>query len=264
LGWFRSLGNEYLNIEFGSLPFVRDLQQVYQLMKNVDKKMAQIVRDNGRGVRRKAVLSDTSTVQLLRAGSVAARFLFVFEQPALGSSFTPSTTTYQEFRTTTEKVWFSAAYRYWIPDVTSWGWNTRARLALFGALPTPELLWEVMPWSWLIDWFSNVGDVVANVSTNAVDNLTFLYSFIMRETKVEHVGISITSIAPKDQVYNILTGDIDHCPGYNHEFRSVEVTHIKRRLGGGNPFGLGVQLPSLSGRQLAILAALGISRGAVL
>jgi hypothetical protein len=46
-------------------------------------------------------------------------------------------------------------------------------------------------------------------------------------------------------------------------FQSTETISRKVRLGGGNPFGLNVKLPDLSSSQLAILAALGISRSKV-
>jgi len=256
---YRSLGNEYLNVEFGWAPFIRDLRKVFYLMVNIDKRLAQIVRDNGRSIRRKATLSETSSITMADAGTVPRPFERLYRIPP--STGAPGSSSYYCYDSTSEKVWFSAAYRYWVPDVQSWGWNARARLALFGALPTPELLWEVLPWSWLIDWFSNVGDVIANVSDGAVDNLVFLYSFVMMESKTTRVAICDVTQERRDltQLGSVRT----HVPACVHRFRSERETVIKRRVGGGNPFGLDVGLSSLSGRQLGILAALGISRGMV-
>jgi hypothetical protein len=253
LNEFRSLGSEYLNIEFGWKPFVSDLRKMYYLWQTIDRRMAQIIRNNGRLVRRKATLKeDRSTSQTVT--QYGYPFANVFgAPPGWTSGSTRLTTTVQTY----EKVWFSSAYQYWIPDVSSSQWNARARLALFGALPTPELLWEVLPWSWLVDWFSNVGDVVSNVSPNAVENCITRWAFVMRHTLQRTERKAEVAWSPNVYLPYV------NVPGGAFNFSSVTETEDKVRSGSGNPFGLNVQLGSLTGRQLAILAALGVSRGSV-
>lgn len=250
---FRNLGSEYLNIVFGWEPFVRDLRLAYQLYKDLDKHLAQIVRDNGRGIRRgSTVLSNSTVTQTEATASYPFAFTYGGGLPrATGRSHVTVTTQ------TTEKVWFAGKFRYYIPDIGSSAWTARATFALFGMNPTPELLWNIMPWSWLIDWFTNVGDVVSNMNSGTAENLTCLYSFIMRETKYARVANSTTSWNPYS--YKDLSYWEGGCLNHSSEY----VESLKTRVGGGNPFGLDVQLPSLSTKQLAILAALGVSRSAV-
>lgn len=246
--WFRSLGNEYLNYKFGWQPFVRDLQDIYRTMKNIDRQMAQLVRDNGRGVRRACSLGSSQDTT-----SSQATFGFPFGDvygapPVYGSGRTEKSIT----TTTTSESWYVAQYSYFIPDTSSWQWNARARAALFGVLPTPELLWEVLPWSWLVDWFSNVGDVVSNASPNAVDNLVARYAYAMTKKSRRQVGVcNITHNGFDALGVKVRRG--------NWTVKSVRTTESKIRVS-GSPYGLGVSYGSLSGGQKAILAALGMSR----
>ena len=263
---FRSLGSEYLNIVFGWKPFVSDLRKMYHLWHDIDKRMAQIIHENGKGIRRKAVLeSDVSTTELTPTlygfayGGIRSPPPNVFGSWNWETS-TGTGTNGRTIRTgttrTEKKIWYVAKYRYWIPDTSSSLWDKRARLALFGALPTPELLWNVLPWSWLIDWFSDVGSVMSNISPNAVDNLVSLYSFIMMKQRVTEFGRSAV-------MHDSISLSGAHWPSVNYNFDSTYESLSMSRLGGNNPFGIGVQLNSLSTGQLAILAALGLSRSSV-
>lgn len=252
LGNYRALGSEYLNVVFGWAPFVRDLQKMYNLWQTIDKRMAQLVRENGKYIRRKATL--TNDVTTTQTGQV---YTFPYAN-VLGAppTYATGTTAYTVTTRTIDHMWFSGSFRYYIPDVGSSLWTARAKAALFGALPTPELLWEVLPWSWLIDWFANVGDVLSNASTNAVDNLTLRYSFVMKHTSVETHAKSFV-------FHTASTSPNDSWPRVETTYNTTKLVESKLRRGGGNPFGLDVQLPSLSTYQLGILAALGLSRSSV-
>lgn len=252
LKFFRALGSEYLNAVFGWKPFVNDLRKMYNLQHTIDKRMAQIIRENGRSIHRKATIeNDTSS------SSSTTQYAFPFGG-CTGAP--PNWRSGGSSRTITTKIerrkWFVGRYQYYIPDVGSSQWDRRARLALFGALPTPAVIWEVLPWSWLIDWFSNVGDIISNASTNAVDNLTCQYSFIMASEK------TTTTYSHSYHWTGIHAGGFNpsSIEGGNGNVSSTFISETKARNGGGNPFGLNVTLPSLSAYQLGILAALGISR----
>lgn len=247
---FRSLGDEYLNVVFGWKPFINDLRKMYNLWHKIDSELAKLIRQNGHGINRRATIRDDTSVIQNANQTVAAPFSSVSGYPTIGNSGTSHVT---QTTTTTSKVWFSAKYRYYIPDIGSSQWTRRAKLALFGALPTPELIWEVLPWSWLVDWFSNVGDIMSNISPNAVENLVTLYSFTMRhDTTTVDYQVDTTWNGVSNGVFSMAPG--------SETFRLRVVTETKLRLGGGNPYGLDVSFGDLSGYQVGILAALGISR----
>lgn len=256
---FRNLGSEYLNVVFGWKPFVSDLRKMYHLWQTIDGRMAQIVRENGKYIRRKAKVSEDQSSGPSSSATFSTPYVNVNGGPPNWMTGKTKCTHTQTVKT---KVWFSGSFRYYIPDVGSSQWDLRARAALFGALPTPELLWNVLPWSWLVDWFSNVGDVVSNASMNAVDNLTTRFSFIMKQTETidewqSHVTHGGIDTRPTTDFFK------QYWPEVDHAFTTKRTVVHKARCGGGNPFGLDVKLPSLSGYQLSILAALGISRSRV-
>lgn len=246
---FKRLGNEYLNIVFGWKPFLNDLRKFYHLYKGLDKILAKLYRENGKSIRRRAtVLQETSVT----GDSWALPYPWV---QVLGPppGYAGGTTSFTYTRRETKRVWFSGGFRYYIPDVGSPQWTRRATLALFGVNPTPASLWAILPWSWLIDWFSNVGDVMSNLSQNAVDNLVSEYSYIMCESAVtEEATVHVKTDALDNILFRI--------PAHEHTYCTTKKVVTKARVGGGNPYGLNVQLGDLSLYQLSILGALGISR----
>ena len=125
-------------------------------------------------------------------------------------------------------------------------------MALFGLNPTPSLLWEVLPWSWLIDWFSNVGDVVSNMSSNAVDNLVAHYAYVMRTQTVQTTYTAY---------YKCDTGTTGayKCSGGEGTCTATKLTVTKSRAK-ATPYGFGVSFGGLSAYQVSILGALGMSR----
>jgi hypothetical protein len=125
----------------------------------------------------------------------------------------------------------------------NWRWN--AAVHLFGLKPSPSVLWEIIPWSWLIDWCSNVGDVIDNLSARALDNLAAKYAYVMGTKKQEVTLISVADF------YN----------GPQTETWSGTFTRKLRQE--ASPFGFDLSSDMFSARQWSILAALGISRSFV-
>lgn len=272
---FKNLGSEYLNYAFGWKPFVSDLRKMYNLWHAIDKQMAQIVRENGKFISRKATLSSTSTFEAGKTlGSLATPtatdpvaigdlnwsnrygvpFFSVWGPPT--GSF-PGTTYTMVTREVTQKEWFAGKFQYYIPDTSSSQWTKSARAMLFGAIPTPETVWELMPWSWLVDWFSNVGDVISNLSPNAVGAAPLLGSSgVNRTSKTVIRYINVSNVGPDPAGLNRWSAGTYTCT-------ATETNETKVRIGSGNPFGLNVSLGSLSQSQLAVLAALGMSKGSV-
>lgn len=239
---FRSLGSEYLNVKFGWEPFVRDLQKMYETYRNIDRRLAQLVRDNGRGIRRSARVNDTESTSTVEHENG----YFVYPvYPWIGASG------HSMKRTVTESVrtrtWFVGRFRYHIPDIGTSQWNRRATRALYGANITPEVLWNVLPWSWLVDYFGNVGDIISNFSPTAVDRLTADYAYVMR---TEERSLSWT-----------VTGWVNNQDGQpcHLSLRGENATIAKARAV-ATPFGFGLNWDGLSAGQVGILTALGISR----
>jgi hypothetical protein len=115
-----------------------------------------------------------------------------------------------------------------------------------GLSPTPDTIWNLAPWSWAIDWFSNTGDVISNVTDFATQGLVMHYGYVMEHSIVERT------------YYQPISGYlIDRKPVAAGPLSLVTETKVRRQA---NPFGFGVSWEGLSTFQASILAALGISR----
>jgi len=252
---FRSLGSEYLNITFGWLPFVSDIKKMYELHRTLNSKLNQLMVDNGKGIRRRRSLGDTSTSTAGVKTSSGAPGVGCFPTPA--NNWLSGNSSSQIVTTDSEKIWFVGRFRYYVPDIGSDQWTKKATAALYGANPTPEAIYNAIPWTWLIDWFSNIGDAVSNASSNAVGNETADYCYVMRENSHSEVQTCLGSGV----------GRTRQGPGalnrYVEDLRySISATYertIKSRVA-GSPYGFGVSFGGLSAYQGGVLAALGISR----
>jgi hypothetical protein len=248
---FRNHGSEYLNVVFGWKPFVSDLRKMYNLQKRADAALTRLIRQNGKGIRRKATLEHDKQSQ-----SFTKEYNYPYSGLLSQKPYRYSGKSFVRVQRTVEtKVWYAARYQYFIPEenLQSSQWTKRAKLALMGAYPSPELLWEVMPWSWLVDWFTNFGDVATNLSYHPAENLISNYSFVMKHVKEETVATCHVSHPAQSSQY-ITVKSVDHT------FRSVYKSETKARAGGVNPFGLDVRWADLSPYQMSIVAALGLSR----
>lgn len=253
VGAFRLLGGEFLNVEFGWKPFIKDLQDVIDTACTLQDKIDQIIRENGKPIRRKGRLSEDRDVDQT-GQAFPFPYANVYGAPPLYGVMGSGHTIYSVTTEVEEHISYSFGFRYWIPDTGDPSWLWRARAVLFGVAPTPSVIWEAMPWSWLADWFSNFGAIYSNLSPNAVDNLVTTRAFLMRHWKSRTLYKAAVSHPGDSGYYNF--------PGEANTFTTTVVQETKARVMGVNPFGLPFgTAPSLDARQLGILAALGVTRG---
>lgn len=239
--FFRDLGDEYLNIEFGWKPFISDLRASIEALGKASKIMTQLSRDSGKPVRRRYTFPIEETVTILPEETD-------YGSPvSLGTFYTAAGKCHKRV-VINRRVWFSGEFMYHLPHGDDFlskvgEWQVKAH-RLLGARLDPELLWNLAPWTWLADWFGNIGDVVSNASAYLFDGLVMKYGYVMEHyTEVSHfdtVGIRFSDGATASPQASFLR-------------------ETKRRLG-ATPFGFGLDEATLSEWQLSILVALGITR----
>lgn len=244
------LSGEFLNQVFGWVPFCADLIDMYNFQFKVDAALLHLRRNNGKWKKRGGNLlnireSDTQwapgTQPVYPDGTFNTNG---YTGPGYGT---------ETLVTLEKRYWFSGEFRYWIPPTTIYSneWTKKAKSSLFGNDLTPSLAYQVIPWSWLVDWFTNVGDVIDNLSDPAVDNLVMRNCYVMGHTKKTTKVVQTYNRFSQTQI-----GYYDLGPA---KTISVKTEEIKQRIV-ASPFGFGLQFPDLTPRQLSILAALGLSR----
>lgn len=250
------LGSEYLNLVFGWQPTISDVLKICRAIVYKDDIIRQYVRDSGRNVRRRFVFDITESNR-----SVAVQYLNNTPD-GIGPLLNPSWQSYF-FQTTadakgtadlsekiTEKYYFTGAFTYLLEDVLSPS-GTMARSAqiarkLLGIDGlTIDLAYQLAPFSWLVDYFANVGDLLSSAEAFNRDSLVLRWGYLMRETRVfryyRHSGIRFKS-------------------GYTGPFTNTEVFKQKLRVK-ATPYGFGLNTASFTASQWAILVALGMSSG---
>lgn len=251
----KTIGSEYLNVEFGLKPFISDLEKLARSVLEVHKLVSQYKRDSGRNIRRRALLRDDTDFRMISSNAA----MDISLPRRLGSE--PNLDTYvtvesrrlggEVFEDSRELTWFSGAFTYHLSDAHNFitridQWEEKAN-HLLGTRITPELVWELTPWSWLVDWFANVGNFLTNVDMLSNDASVLRYGYVMHYQRVSRT-CSRPGLTPVDGV------------ALPAPLRQVfEITRKQRTR--ATPYGFGVDVGALSPRRWAILGALGMTKG---
>jgi hypothetical protein len=256
---FRNSGDEYLNVQFGWIPLIRDLEKMSLVISNTreylqahEKKINKLLQrsyhfETQRGTSQGQSLSDANyelEPWTAKSGSSVRFGVSTGLQDPI------------ELTSTMTKSHFSGGFRFYYPDISTAlddlaEFEHKANL-LLGTRLDPEVLWNLQPWTWLVDWFVNFGDVLGNLSAIISDGLVMQYGYIMQENV-----ISKEVTLPRGLwVRNSISASV-------FTQKPVTVTldyHSKVRVK-ASPFGFGLTPEMFTPQQWAILAALGISRG---
>lgn len=250
------VGNSYLAFAFGWLPLVKDIRKFTEAFSQRKKAFDQMLRDEGKPVKRSCQVSsppDTSTTQTFNR-SVAGTCKNSDVSPTFVTQCYASNT-YKYLSVTkvhteiTYKTWAVGKFRYYLPKGPRDGpWKRRLVRRIMGLRITPEVLYNIMPWSWLADYFTGLGHFMSAISGGVEDLLVADYAYVMRT-----VTRKTTYECHEPIIYN-KSGN-----GQVKISTLVVEDVVKMRLK-ATPFGFGFNEENLSLRQKAVLGALGLSR----
>jgi len=247
------LSNQFLNSAFGWGPFLRDLSAIYDTVTYFEKYRDRAVENNGKTVKRFWTEDDIqSSNQVYGTSQTGGTTLGL--TPILGGSdwrLSSSKSTYGIWHQIGSQTWYEGRFRAYYPEFDSGledGYPQvralRQGLRLFGANIDPITVWKVTPWSWLADWAVNVGDNVQRFQDIMDNSVASEYFYLMRHTVHQYQYRSVNALVNGQSATAISN-------------RSVEVS---RRTVAASPFSFSLLPGGLSGMQLMILAALGLSR----
>ncbi len=241
-------GHEYLNVEFGWKPLIADIRKFALGVKKHDQIVSQLSRDSGRNVRRRYHFPVEESDY--RSEREIPHALGTARGGALASYLYAGPGKIVDEQKISKTTWFSGCYTYHLPDYNEvFGVKRYVAEAdkVLGVKLTPEVLWNLAPWSWAADWFANTGDVMNNLSQFSQNDLVMRYGYLMQKAENRY---RITATQPLN-TWN--RGVIPHRAVWQYTATSL------RRVP-ASPFGFGFTFTDFNPRQLAITAALGISR----
>lgn len=269
----KQAGDGYLNVQFGWLPLLRDLANITNILINAST-VLQGRPMEGVPIRRTWALPPVETTESWDLPGVASSVemghsiptgssspwsamsrVLPLDGTSYGSAGFPATGDGRFSKRLTRHQWFVGSYVTFLPLGVDFSRYDEKVKHLIDLRLTPDVLWQLAPWSWLVDWATHIGDSI-EANKIATDKLIHIhYAYAMEELRMEvfsdfHVTSRTSGSGSSLKVYN---GPSSHS--------MVTTTTRKRRIR-ANPFGFtSGGLDGLNSNQIAILTALGLSRG---
>lgn len=168
-----SAANGHLSWRWCVKPMISDVRKLANFTSTANKRLAQLrkLRD-GKLLRTRCNLG----TQTIASGPTRS---LIHSEGATIYAFARSVSTYQKWGSAEWKILPDSVLPT-LSDADLERFNARVALGIttHGAL---EAAWELVPWSWFIDWFSNVGDMLA--ATNNSVGCTWGRICVMRTSE---------------------------------------------------------------------------------
>ncbi len=229
----RNAGGEYLNVQFGLLPTVSDVQKFIDLC--MDPKLRERARHQiGEEHRVRKTLD--------KGRSATSRALTSAEMSSMPASFTSGITGTLEVVSDFE-IWSSCSFAYYQTlELIRLLDELDSKMGGFGAVPRAIDFWNLIPWTWFVDWFTNINHVITNLSYLGRDGLYLQRGYIMAHYR----DVETSSQGRTFMGRPFLTTGV----------RTFERKYRVR----ASPFGFGLTWQDFDPFQLSILGALGVNR----
>jgi len=252
------VGDETLNFLFGVQPTVQDAMSLLQAVIHAGKLIEQWQRDAGRVVRRSLDYDPITTTLDSRSGQSRAFRTFgtCFGTINFTSWMDSMIRDHNELllvsreQTVTDKYRFVGAFTYYIDpllqELGPAGSAFQIAQHLLGLSFDANTLWQLTPWTWLVDWLANLGDCISLMSRINDKSLVLRYGYLMRESVMK---TSLTVDHFRDNAGTVY-----------RDIRTDGVITRKVRIR-STPYGFGLSEQAFSPIQWAILASLGMTSG---
>lgn len=229
----REAANAHLAARFGWLPLIEDLTKLLDLQSTILKRKRELANlYSGRGLRRR-----------LKFGKNTQVYRQVYKRAQYGTGLVSVglsvTVTKEEWGTI---VWRPKSASYFIPGDEEL--NRQVRRLIFGLTVEgmAKGVWDVIPWTWLLGWFTNVGKLI--LSTSNTVPASYSEACLMRMVS--------TSVVADTPVYSGKNYKLSVSGQYSES--------IKTRLVGTGSILPGFNMPFLDMSRLSVLGSLWIQR----
>lgn len=211
-GASNAASSQYLAVVFGALPLMHDIEGLLEALV------------------RTANMRETARGQVQESKTITTNNL------PLSTGFV--TGTYKTECVETVLVRAGAMYAFTAESLTgSLGMSLK---------DIPAAMWEHLPWSFLIDWFSNVGKVIDAVMASCTNDFLAQWVTVKRSQYVVRTATGTTTTAP--WVQTISCSDADACL---YETFSRAPTNLSQQIGLHLNFSLS-RVPTLTALSLLI------------
>ncbi|DAD50625.1 maturation protein [ssRNA phage SRR6960507_11] len=223
----RDVGSAYLGWTFGWEQLQRDLMGLLDFVGRVDQRAKELDRLMTGALRRRATLIDTVIPFKIENAFYCGPLYQSVVRATLNMSFTRRIWVRVQYAPTSKTFQLLKGDR-----------QELARSLVFGHRPDISTVWNAIPWTWLIDWFSTAGDYFA--------------------ANRNHLGLTVSDIAIMRESYAKLNNVELVNPLSDSDFTENKHFHWHKRARvkySGGPV-ITAYVPYLDGRNWSILSAL--------
>jgi len=252
----QNVAETYISLKFGWVPIVQDTLSFVKAFHKRKKRFDQLLRDEARSVHRTRHLHRNGTGKVDNVDSFTTRttpynpsIKPVYVTQCYGGGL--ATDSVHSGHNT--RIWCAGRSKYLLPPGPRDGpWKDRLMRRILGLNLQPNTLYNIMPWSWLADYFTTLGSFYDAVSSGIADKVVFDYAYLMHEYETHVISYATQYICT-----SVATGS-----GTKHEMVTAfrEQNESRKTRVAASPFGFGLSQESLTPNQLGILGALGYSR----
>lgn len=241
--------SDYLAYIFGTAPNIQVMDSLAEQISK-SRKIAEVVSRQGwrRMRRRRALRSVTDSASITQHGNWLHQS--TGNQWMLTGPLTKTTTVSQN-------VWWSGSFRMPTTDTDTWLDQCSdffERLDLIAGLGVDiKMAWDLIPFSFVADWFSNTGSYIENREVIRDYNIVCEYGYVMCHTRTTHRGEAVGYIqrypqTPTSQSYFGTTGA---------SCSYTKLTEVKQRAACSS-YGFETNFSALNPFQWSALTALGV------
>ena len=250
----RNAGSDYLNIQFGWMPLLNDLRKIAEALASASYGLFKPwgATHRSRGENPSDDMISAEKIPWNGGISTGDYFDSPFRPYLNGSGVTTSSRLYGTATISNNvrsRRWCEGEFIYlpkagFDPSKYDERYDT-----LFKTDLTPSDLWQLAPWSWLVDWFFDIGKAIESYEVGLSNRVLSSYMYAMEEV-VSTTQVLVWDIRAENQ-YSY-TGPRSW---------SFQWEYSRKRRIRANPFGFTLNPESaLNAAQFAILGALGLTK----
>lgn len=180
----RLIAESHLNIQFGWRPFLSDINQMIGILGLIDKRLKYLEENAGKVVRRHYREAIDGP---LGSETTTDKFVEVYIP-----FFTPVNTykvrQIERFRWVSKPMYHaSMVFRFNLPKASPFRRQLDAFRAALGLKLDPAIVWNAIPFSFIIDWFYDVGEFLRQFSESDLGITTEVIDF-SHSVKYHHLA----------------------------------------------------------------------------
>lgn len=232
-------GNDlHLNWNFGWRPFLTDLYKVGQGLRTFETRLYKFIGDANKSLVRHA------QDPVIEGTNVPDRNSMVYWNSSVDGNF------YWRHRSVWKAIYRSTFhFTYSLPAMSFDSLRWRAYLDTIGLAATPANIWAVIPWSFVLDWFVNVGEYLERYSSDWIEPW-IIYCQACTSMKIE--------VTRTSEIRHLLSYYAGRRPPQVIEIGALAYSHYTRSV--GLPQTTWTNRGTLDADKIRLLASLVASR----